>query len=89
MRLIPAIRKSGYAIVHEENLHGIVSVGAPVRNSRGEVVAGISVAFAIGTTQLTDDVVVALVVESAKKISRRLGLPESLLGNWSGHELAA
>ena len=89
LRLIPAIRKSGYAIVREENLHGIVSVGAPVRNSRGEVVAGISVAFAIGTTQLTEDVVVALVVESAKKISRGLGCPELLLGNWSGHEFAA
>ncbi|WP_426390796.1 IclR family transcriptional regulator [Variovorax sp. R-27] len=42
---LEGVRKRGYAIADEENNLGVVSIGAPVRNKDGLVVAAISVAF--------------------------------------------
>ncbi|MDP9607219.1 UNVERIFIED_ORG: DNA-binding IclR family transcriptional regulator [Variovorax paradoxus] len=39
------IRKRGYSIADEENEIGVVSIGTPIRNKDGLVVAAISVAF--------------------------------------------
>lgn len=39
------VRKRGYSIADEENEMGVVSIGTPIRNKDGLVVAAISVAF--------------------------------------------
>jgi DNA-binding IclR family transcriptional regulator len=79
---LPEIRSRGYASVIEENITGIVSLGAPVRNEHGTIVAGMSVAFAKGTTDLDDNAVAKLVIEAAARVSRTVGCPERLLNSW-------
>lgn len=39
------VRRQGYATVNEENIRGVLSVGAPIRDRSGRVVAALSVAF--------------------------------------------
>jgi len=39
------VRRQGYATVSEENIRGVLSVGAPIRDRSGRVVAALSVAF--------------------------------------------
>jgi DNA-binding IclR family transcriptional regulator len=80
---LPAIREHGYARVDEENIRGIVSVGAPIRNAQGKIVAGLSVAFTKGTTSLSEDGVAKLIVETADRISRAIGCPADLRNNWT------
>ena len=82
IRQLADIRRLGYASVSEENISGFVSVGAPVRNSTGKVVAGISVAYAMSTVALSFDEVIEVTVDAAAKISRGMGCPDSLLHNW-------
>ena len=81
--LLPEIRRVGYALVAEENMLGITSVGAPVRNINGDVVAGISVAYAINTLPLDTEEIVQLIVSAAEQVSRGLGCPDSLMQKWS------
>ena len=39
------VRRQGFATVNEENIPGVLSVGAPIRDRAGSVVAALSVAF--------------------------------------------
>lgn len=80
--ILPKIRAHGYAESIEENLPGVVSVGAPIRNSQGTVIAAISAAIAAATTDLKADDVTRIVVTAATAISRSLGCPENLLNKW-------
>ena len=77
------VRDAGYAIVNEENLPGIVSVGAPVRNAQGTIIAGVSVAFAAGTTSLAIETAADLITRAAGRISQVLGCPQSMSDNWT------
>lgn len=79
---LPDIRRHGFARVDEENIRGIVSVGAPIRNAQGRIVAALSVAFTKGTTSLEEEVVTKLVVDTAHRVSRAIGCPETLMSNW-------
>jgi DNA-binding IclR family transcriptional regulator len=67
-------RRLGYAVSDEENLPGVLAIGAPVRDRTGQVVAAISGAR---PRYLTPDSAVPgiarVVVEAARAISRRLG----------------
>ena len=76
------IRERGYAWVDEENIRGIVSVGAPIRNSQGRIIAGLSVAYSKGTTNLDEPVVAKLVIDAADRVSRAIGCPEQFKSNW-------
>lgn len=42
---LEAVRDRGFSVANEENTPGVVSIGTPVRNKSGTVVAAISVAF--------------------------------------------
>jgi IclR family acetate operon transcriptional repressor len=42
-RELARVRRRGFAVDAEERLDGVVCVGAPVRDSTGKVVAGISI----------------------------------------------
>ena len=67
------IRQQGYAISDEESVKGLIGVGAPVRNSRGKVVASVAVAILKGT--ITDDKfkeIINKAIASANKISQLL-----------------
>src|SRR5260370_388029 len=74
------VRRQGFAIVNEENIPGVLSVGAPIRDRTGSVVAALSVAFpkylAAG---LTLPSVEPLVTDAAQRISRLLGTPPAML----------
>ncbi|MFO1080045.1 MAG: IclR family transcriptional regulator [Reyranellaceae bacterium] len=74
------VRRQGYALVNEENIPGVLSVGAPIRDRSGAVVAALSVAFPkyldAATTLAT---VTPLVTAAALRVSRLLGMPPAML----------
>jgi len=73
-REIESIRRTGYAIDDEEREEGLRCLGAPVRNSTGEVIAAVSIAGPV--FRLTRDRIEALagsVMRTALTISTALG----------------
>ncbi|ALA18511.1 MULTISPECIES: IclR family transcriptional regulator [unclassified Chelatococcus] len=76
-RLLAQLRKArmaGHATSVEENLPGIVSVGAGICDAAGTVVAAISVAYPRALEpSLTTTIVAPLVMAAAARISFRLG----------------
>ncbi|MEJ8815528.1 IclR family transcriptional regulator [Variovorax ureilyticus] len=74
-------RKRGYAIADEENDLGIASIGAPVRDKDGIVVAAISVAFLKAQRGVKEWPEIArMVVRAAQKCSSALGYSATLQG---------
>jgi IclR family transcriptional regulator, KDG regulon repressor len=70
---LDAIAKRGWAQNNEEGYLGIVSVGAPIRGRDGRVMAAVSVVGDSARMRAMMRRATALVVESARVISRRLG----------------
>ena len=67
------VRRQGYATVVEENIPGVLSVGTPIRDRSGGVVAVISVAFPkYLDAGLTLQSVTPLVTDAATRISRMI-----------------
>jgi len=78
---LKAIRRRGYAIDDEENEKGIRCVAAPIQNEAGKVIAAISVsgpAFRI-TKKVIQETLKKEVMETALKVSQRLGFREKRL----------
>ena len=72
------VRNQGYAIDDEENEKGVRCVGAPIYNEAGNAVAAISIsgpAFRV-TKKLVQESLTKEVMETALKISQRLGYRE-------------
>lgn len=69
------VRERGFAINNEELANGLRSVAAPIRSSRGEVVAAINIAVHTSLTSTGDmqTVLAPKLIETATEISRRLG----------------
>jgi DNA-binding IclR family transcriptional regulator len=68
------VRRDGYAISQEENILGIVSVGAPLRDARQRVVGAISGSVASqGMNRRRLDTLIAAVTQCGQAISQRLG----------------
>jgi DNA-binding IclR family transcriptional regulator len=66
----------GHAIDHQESTPGVCCVGAPVRDDRGEVVAGISISVpSFRMTQKRERELAHLVSRAAGSLSKRLGHP--------------
>jgi DNA-binding IclR family transcriptional regulator len=77
---LPRVRRQGYATVNEENIPGVLSVGAPIRDRSGGVVAALSVAFPkYLDAGLTLASVEPLVTGAALNVSRMLGMPSAML----------
>ncbi len=75
------VRAQGYAIDDEENEKGIRCVAAPIRNEAGRAVAAVSIsgpAFRI-TKKVIQESLKKEVIETALKISQRLGFRERKL----------
>jgi len=71
------VRRQGYATVVEENIPGVLSVGAPITDRAGTVVAALSVAFPkYLESGLTLQGSIPLVTAAALRISRTLGAGE-------------
>jgi DNA-binding IclR family transcriptional regulator len=74
------VRRQDFALVNEENIPGVLSVGAPIRDRAGTVVAALSVAF---PKYLDEGLTLAsaepLVSNAARRISRLLGTPPAML----------
>jgi DNA-binding IclR family transcriptional regulator len=68
------VRKQGFATVSEENIRGVLSVGAPIRDRDGKVLAALSVAFPkyLDASQTLQSVT-PHVVGAAQRISRTVG----------------
>ena len=65
------IRLNGYAISDEEGLLGAIGIGAPVRNSKGKVVACVGSASIKSSLDEKDlEVIKEKVIEGAKRISK-------------------
>ena len=78
---LEAVRRQRYATSLEENLVGIVSAGACVRNAGGRCIAAISIAYVPSLQpQIQLAEAIKKVAASALEISRRLGCPEERLG---------
>ncbi|MCA0302296.1 MAG: IclR family transcriptional regulator [Proteobacteria bacterium] len=71
---IAKVRRQGYATVVEENIPGILSVGAPISDRAGRIVAALSVAFPkyldSGESLQT---VIPLMTAAATRVSQSLG----------------
>ena len=68
------VRKQGFATVSEENIRGVLSVGAPIRDRDGKVLAALSVAFPkYLDSAVTLQSITPLVVAAAQRISRAVG----------------
>jgi IclR family KDG regulon transcriptional repressor len=68
------VRRQGFAVVVEENIPGVLSVGAPICDRSGNVVAALSVAFPkYLDAGLTLQSVEPLVTAAALRVSRTLG----------------
>jgi len=77
---LPRVRRQGFATVNEENIPGVLSVGAPIRDRAGVVVAALSVAFPkYLDSGLTLASVEPLVAGAALRVSRTLGMPSAML----------
>jgi DNA-binding IclR family transcriptional regulator len=77
---LPRVRRQGFATVNEENIPGVLSVGAPIRDRAGTVVAALSVAFPkYLDSGLTLGSVEPLVAGAALRVSRMLGMPSAML----------
>jgi DNA-binding IclR family transcriptional regulator len=73
-------RERGYTMEKEENQASIVCVGAPIRNARGDIVAGLSIASATVFMPAPRMLSLAPVVQAcAREISRGLGYTQSTL----------
>ena len=71
------VRRQGYATVVEENIPGILSVGAPITDRAGGVVAALSTAFPkYLDADRTLQEVIPLVTAAALRVSRSLGASE-------------
>jgi DNA-binding IclR family transcriptional regulator len=80
MASLAKVRRQGFAIVNEENIPGVLSVGAPIRDRTGSVVAALSVAFPkYLDAGLSLQSVEPLVTGAAQRISRLLGTPPAML----------
>jgi DNA-binding IclR family transcriptional regulator len=68
------VRRQGFATVSEENIRGVLSVGAPIHDRAGKVLAALSVAFPkyLDDSQ-TLQTVMPLVVNAARRISYTVG----------------
>ena len=76
---LPKVRRQGFATVNEENIPGVLSVGAPIRDRNGQVVAALSVAFPkYLDSGLTLAGVEPLVTQAAQRVSRSLGMPAAM-----------
>ena len=72
------VRKQGFATVAEENIRGVLSVGAPIRDRTGKALAALSVAFPkYLDSALTLQSVAPLVVAAAERVSRAVGAQPS------------
>ncbi len=68
------VRRQGYATVNEENIKGVLSVGAPISDRSGRLIAALSVAFPkYFEAGLTLQTITPLVVEAAQRVSRTAG----------------
>lgn len=82
------VRRQGFATVVEENIPGVLSVGAPITDRGGNVVAALSVAFPkYLESGLTLHGSIPLVTAAALRISRTLGAGE--LGTPSATRLSS
>ena len=71
------VRRRGYALDNEENEIGIRCIGAPIRDQRGEVIAAISISVPASRmkTRTMGAMLKGRVIETARKISNKLGYP--------------
>lgn len=71
---IERIRREGYALDEEDFERGVYAIGAPVRDSTGRVIAGISVTTPETRYSPTRrQELIALVIAAAQKLSQKLG----------------
>ncbi|MBX3538522.1 MAG: IclR family transcriptional regulator [Chelatococcus sp.] len=78
---VKQIQLTGVAVANGENIAGVISVGAPVRDGSGRTVAAMSAAYAAWSSpELSVDRVSALVAESAAQVSRTLGYRPAIAG---------
>jgi IclR family KDG regulon transcriptional repressor len=71
------VRRQGYATVVEENIPGVLSVGAPITDRSGHVVAALTTAFPkYLDADRTLQGVIPLVTAAAARVSRSLGAGE-------------
>lgn len=70
------VRTRGFALSRQENLDGVVSIAAPVRDDSNAIVAALSVAFLTGERNAEGvRAMIGLVLDAAHRCSHSLGCP--------------
>jgi DNA-binding IclR family transcriptional regulator len=73
------VREQDFAIDREENEKDVRCVAAPIRNYQGEVIAAVSVSSPVfRIDKNTQNNLKDAIIETSKKISKRLGYNEKL-----------
>ncbi len=73
-RRLREIRRQGYVVDEEDYERGVYAIGAPVRDSSGQVIAGISITTPETRYSLERrKELIALVIEAGRKLSEKLG----------------
>ena len=76
---IEKVQRLGYAVDNEENEKEIRCVAAPIRNHKGKVIAAVSISGPYYRfTPDREKEMIKAIVETAKKISSRLGYKETV-----------
>ncbi len=68
------VRRLGYSVSDDENLEGVFSVGAVIRDSTGSAIAALSCAVPRNRLKRSDrETLYRAVTDATQRISRRLG----------------
>jgi DNA-binding IclR family transcriptional regulator len=82
---LAAIQKQGYALDLGERYHDLVSVAAPIFDSKGEVIGAISVPRMSATTDVDElKRLGSELVELGRTVSRKMGWSEEMMLEFSG-----
>lgn len=77
LQVVSRIRKEGYRIAREDPTPGVVSIGAPIFDHRGRVIAGLSVGLLTPRFEKCNQTMyIDLITRAAKNLSREMGYKE-------------
>lgn len=70
---IREVEKTNYAINNEESQEGVVGIGTPIRDYRGNVHAAIAASVMKSRFEKEKDKLISEVIQTGKSISQKMG----------------
>ena len=74
LQVVKKIKRNGYHIAREDPTPGVVSVGAPIFDHKGRVIAGMSVALLSPRFEKCNQAMyIELIIEATQRLSHEMG----------------